>query len=172
MDNPDDSIKDYDRILKSHPKEVFALTNRGFCWVEKVELRKASDDFKNSLEIDPQNCLALAGKAWCLIMTGHFEEAIQLFNQALEIMPNLTVALRGRGYAYKNTGQNAAARVDLLKALKLMDASHTPMAKKKRDEIGSWLKEMDSEVTAKPASAATGDEIKPKKDSGVTSSLL
>ena len=144
--NPDAALKDFDKVLKSNPRSAPAKANRGFCWLEKNNLKKALQDFEDAEAIDPQCDIAMAGKGWVLALDGQYEEALREFNRALAITPNLSCALRGRGYSYKMLGQKTQAREDFVAALQQMAESHTPMTEKKRFNIQSWIKEMDTEV--------------------------
>ncbi|MDD5217631.1 MAG: tetratricopeptide repeat protein [Candidatus Omnitrophica bacterium] len=152
MDQIKESLSDFDRILRTNPREISPLTNRGFCWLEKQKWRKASADFDAVLAQDPQNVMALTGNAWAAAMQGRYDEALQQFNRVLEMIPDLLTARRGRGYCYMKLGQKDAAQADLVRVLREASKGQSPMMQKKRAEIQRWLKGMESEVSLPEAS--------------------
>ncbi|MFH1208487.1 MAG: tetratricopeptide repeat protein [Candidatus Omnitrophota bacterium] len=142
----DAAIKDFDHVLAWEPKAVWVQASRGFCWLEKQDLDRASSDFESVLAQDPKYDVALTGRAWVWALRGEYEKAIELFNQVLATSPNYANALRGRGYCYKMLKEKTKASNDLTATLQQLAKDPSPIAEKRRAQIGSWLNELRSEV--------------------------
>lgn len=142
----DAAIKDFDQVLSWEPKAVWVQANRGFTWMEKGDLGKASLDFEAALSLDPQYDVALAGRAWVLALRGEYQPAITLFNQVLATSPNYANALRGRGYCHKMLREREKAKEDLVTALQQLSEDSSPIAEKRRLQIEGWMNELQLEV--------------------------
>jgi Flp pilus assembly protein TadD len=55
INHHEESVKDFNRVIKRNPKNAHAYFRRAFSLKALKEFKKAADDFAKALELDPNN---------------------------------------------------------------------------------------------------------------------
>src|SRR5277367_644849 len=96
LEQYDDAIKTYDRLLNLAPRHATAHFNLGI-WYEKLgRWQEATDAFQKALEADPQREEAQLGLGICLLHQEKPEPAIGYFDQVLARNSSHETALFGK----------------------------------------------------------------------------
>src|SRR5487761_2116358 len=81
----DDAIKTYERLLAAAPKHPTANFNLGICYEKLGRWQDATDAFTRSLEVDPSREEAQLGLGICLLHQEKPEPAIACFDKAVSL---------------------------------------------------------------------------------------
>src|SRR5580704_10373902 len=79
LEQYDDAIKTYERLLAIAPRHSTAHFNLGICYEKIGRWAEATDSFTKALEVDPQREEALLGLGICLLHQEKPEPAIVCF---------------------------------------------------------------------------------------------
>ena len=105
----EEAIEAYSEYLKTRPKDIKTLYNRGRAYEELGQLENAKDDFIRVLDIDQDNLNAnlSMGKYWYL--KKNYRQAILFFDKVLIVDSGSSNAylLRGRSYHQLGTFKKA-----------------------------------------------------------------
>lgn len=85
----ENSIKLFDKILKSDPKNIVALNNKGCIFLEFGNLDDALDCFRNALKIDSTDYHIWFNKAFVYLNGGEYFHAKDCFDMYFELNDNL-----------------------------------------------------------------------------------
>ncbi|HLJ17653.1 MAG TPA: tetratricopeptide repeat protein, partial [Bryobacteraceae bacterium] len=99
LEQYDDAIKTYQKLLGLTPKHPTAHFNVGICYEKLSRWQDATDSFQTSLEIDPGRMEAQLGLGICLLHQEKPEGAIEQFNRVLARQPDNETALFGKAVA-------------------------------------------------------------------------
>ncbi|MBZ5606259.1 MAG: tetratricopeptide repeat protein, partial [Acidobacteriia bacterium] len=96
LEQYDDAIKTYEKLLSLAPRHPTANFNLGICYEKLGRWQEATDAFQKSLEIDPQREEAQLGLGICLLHQEKPEPAIGYFDKVLQRQPAHETALFGK----------------------------------------------------------------------------
>src|SRR5579863_10670283 len=83
LEQYDDAIKTYEKLLILAPRHATANFNLGICYEKLGRWQEATDAFQKALETDPQRVEANLGLGICLLHQEKPEPAIGFFDQVL-----------------------------------------------------------------------------------------
>jgi hypothetical protein len=89
-----DAIYFYDQALRSDPKNVDILINKGSALAKMRFYNEAIMHYDTALSIQPKNYLALNNKANALTNLGNYDQAMALYNTALYFAPDNSVIIK------------------------------------------------------------------------------
>ncbi|KOF02069.1 hypothetical protein OB69_13625 [Roseivirga seohaensis subsp. aquiponti] len=104
-----EAVEAYSEYLKTNPKDIKSLYNRGRAYEELKQLEKAKADFTAVLDVDGDNLNAnlSMGKLW--YNQKEFNKAIIFFDKVIELdgLRSDAYMLRGRSYHQKGDFEKA-----------------------------------------------------------------
>ena len=103
------ALKEYDRILKSNPKNEEAIIYKSQVLVEDGKPKEAASFLRRSIKILPESALILFYLARAEQQQEHFKEALLSYKKALELRPGFSQAALSLGYLYEEKQMNAQA---------------------------------------------------------------
>jgi hypothetical protein len=115
----DEAIRELDRRLLSHPKDVVAHYKRGTLYAKNGEYLLAVKDFNEVIRVKPHNTDALNNRCWVRAMLDDFEAALKDCNEALRIRPRFANALDSRAFVKLKIGQPKDALTDYDASLRI-----------------------------------------------------
>ena len=92
----DDALKTYEKLLGVAPRHPTANFNLGICYEKLGRWQEASDAFSKALETDPQREEAQLGLGICLLHQEKPEPAIVCFDKVLAHQPGHETATFGK----------------------------------------------------------------------------
>ncbi len=96
LEQYDDAIKTYERLLTLAPRHPTANFNLGICYEKLGRWQEATDAFTKALEVDPQREEAQLGLGICLLHQEKPEPAIACFDKVLARQPGHETATFGK----------------------------------------------------------------------------
>src|SRR6201997_438182 len=96
MEQFDDAVKTYEKLLSMAPRHQTANFNLGICYEKLGRWQEATDAFQKALEVDPQREEAQLGLGICLLHQEKPEPAIACFDRVLARNPDHETALFGK----------------------------------------------------------------------------
>ena len=96
LEQYDDAIKTYEKLLGAAPQHPTANFNLGICYEKLGRWQEATDSFQKALEVDPQREEANLGWGICLLHQEKPEPAIACFDKVLASNPEHETALFGK----------------------------------------------------------------------------
>src|ERR1700686_5936884 len=99
LEQYDDAVKTYEKLLSAVPQHPTANFNLGICFEKLGRWQEASDAFQKALEVDPQREEANLGWGICLLRQEKPEPAIACFDKVLAQHPEHETALFGKAVA-------------------------------------------------------------------------
>src|ERR1700683_1121391 len=96
LEQYDDALKTYEKLLTVAPRHPTANFNLGICYEKLGRWQEASDAFGKALETDPQREEAQLGLGICLLHQEKPEPAITYFDKVLGRHPDHETALFGK----------------------------------------------------------------------------
>jgi len=127
IQNYDEAIMIYDKVLEIDPANTKALNNKAGMLVQKGEINNGLVLINRILEIDPENEDALTNKGTFLGMIGDYEDALFYLDKALEIDPENENALNNKGGVLINLNRFDEALTYFEKALEIDPDIHEPL---------------------------------------------
>jgi tetratricopeptide (TPR) repeat protein len=109
----------FSKAIEIDPTFIAAFINRGVCYLQKDDHRKAIPDFTQALHLDPMDASLYEYRGHSYAATGSFEKAIRDYDRALQLEPNFARAFAGRAWVYTNVDSHDLAVEDLSKAIQL-----------------------------------------------------
>jgi len=88
LEQYDDAVKTYERLLEATPRHPTASFNLGICYEKLGRWNEATTAFQNALTVDPQRVEAQLGLGICLLHQEKPEPAIACFDQVLARRPD------------------------------------------------------------------------------------
>src|SRR5580658_10607755 len=96
LEQYDDAIKTYEKLLNLAPRHATANFNLGICYEKLGRWQEATDAFTKALEVDPQREEAQLGLGICLLHQEKPEPAIGYFEKVLARQPGHETATFGK----------------------------------------------------------------------------
>jgi tetratricopeptide (TPR) repeat protein len=115
----DEAIRELDRRLQSHPKDVDAHYKRGTLYAKNGEYLLAIKDFNEVIRFKPNNADALNNRCWVQAMLDDFQSALKDCSEALRIRPRFANALDSRALVKLKIGQPQNALTDYDASLRI-----------------------------------------------------
>src|SRR5580693_10812289 len=117
LEQYDDAIKTYDRLLNLAPRHGTAHFNLGICYEKLGRWQEATDAFQKAVEADPQRADAQLGLGICLLHQEKPEPAITYFDKVLARHPDHETALFGKAVSQQLLWKFDEATAQYLKIL-------------------------------------------------------
>ena len=95
----EDGIKCYEMALQIYPKDIHALTQKGFALSEIGKYTEAVTVFDEALTLDPDNANILYQKGMALYNLEKYQEAIKCYDAALKLRPKYSEAMMAKQQA-------------------------------------------------------------------------
>ncbi|CAG8664218.1 202_t:CDS:2, partial [Racocetra fulgida] len=110
-----ESLADWNQVLKISPKNVEALENRAHLLFKLLRYEEALVDLDNALSIDPTNFFSLCIRSEVYHAIERYEEALEDLNKAHSApnCGNMCFVLMMRGEVHRALGKNKEAMLDL-----------------------------------------------------------
>jgi tetratricopeptide (TPR) repeat protein len=120
-ENGDQSLKleHLNMALSINPYHLFALIERGFLFYDRLEYKRAFEDFSKAIRVNPNSARAYTGRAIIYRQVGQMELAVRDFSTAIRFGSRLSEAYNNRGYLYLDLKQYYKALKDLSMAIKI-----------------------------------------------------
>jgi tetratricopeptide (TPR) repeat protein len=128
IQQPDQSLKHFDRALELDPQMVQARLARGLLLRQEGRISPALSDFKSVLERQPANFHAWEELGEALLALGRTSEALPAFEKAAALAPENAEVLWRYGRALMRAGQQTAAQEVFNKVKSLGQTSAKPPA--------------------------------------------
>lgn len=96
LEQYEDAIKTYERLLAAAPRHPTANFNLGICYEKLGRWQEATDAFQKALEIDPKREEAQLGLGICLLHQEKPEPAIGYFDKVLQRQSGHETAMFGK----------------------------------------------------------------------------
>lgn len=122
MDDPDNALKDFNKVLELDPNYKEAYLNRAFyVKVQKEQYKEAIDDYNSfiGLNTNGDNSYALNNRGYAYYMLQDYDAAIDDINASLEINQANSFAFKNRALVYIAVDSLSLACDDLQKAIDL-----------------------------------------------------
>jgi tetratricopeptide (TPR) repeat protein len=123
---PEQAILQLNRILKQTPERSEALALKAYALNKLANLRhewkyssNALDCAHRALALNPNDDIALTSKGWALIDLGKPDDALAILVQATEANPENGYAWYNLAWAQYLTGNAAASKTSIMRALKI-----------------------------------------------------
>lgn len=111
------AIAAYTEYLKSHPRHVEALKNRGYDYAELGQLDPAVADMSQALQLAPNDWDLMTERAKVYAKLGQFDRAMADLTQAVQLAPDVWSTWYGRGSTSMAHGDLDAAIADYARSL-------------------------------------------------------
>ena len=122
VDQKNELLKDYDRLMKSEPNKIDAHRTFITKWKDRTDdLVSIYDKLANS---SPNNTLYQYSLGYVYASSGkdeNIDKAIEFFRKAVELDPNLITAHFSLGSMYLKKGDYKSAEIELQKSIELDD---------------------------------------------------
>ena len=102
-------IKDYSKVIKDFPNEYIAFYNRGNCKGSLGNYEEAIKDSEEAIKINPNYYQAFYQKGYFFNKSGRCEEAIKVYEEAIKINPNYYQAFYAKGFCLNELGKKELA---------------------------------------------------------------
>jgi len=119
LNQPKNSLKDFDQAIKLNSNEPLAYYNRGTAYVKLEDWKKAKKDFDLAIQGRPDYTDAYLNRGIASIYLKDLNAALADFNRGIQINPRVPNLYRARALVYKAQGNAAAASADELRAAQL-----------------------------------------------------
>ncbi len=118
--NWDKAIKGFSDVIRRDPNGAYgarAAYDRGNCYAQKGEWKKASTDFTMAIEINSEDPLPRHGRALAYSQLGRLDDAIADSTKAIQLAPKRAAFYCCRAGAYVKKGAFDRAIADFTKAI-------------------------------------------------------
>jgi tetratricopeptide (TPR) repeat protein len=115
----DETIKEYEKILKNDPADYKTLNNLGVAFNDKKRYPEAFQAITRAIEINPEFAVAYSNLGQLYFEMGFAKEAIEHYGEAIRLDPNDPEPYVKRGYAYEKLGMPEQAVAEYQKALSI-----------------------------------------------------
>ena len=132
------AIEFYDLILKTDPKNISALIDKGVTLQILGKIKSSIHSFNKALELSPNNIDALINKGSALHLDQKYFDAIACYDKALEIDQKCSMALAYKGLSLGELNDLPEAIRYFKKALSI--DKHCTLAQVSKDTAQELLK--------------------------------
>ena len=98
----EESVKDFDRVLKLNPNNESAYYNRGMSKTDLGKYKGAIKDYDKIIELNSNNENAYLQRGYCKKCIKEYKGAIEDYDKVIELNPNNEDAYKQRGYCKNN----------------------------------------------------------------------
>lgn len=119
LNQPKNSMKDFDQAIKLNPKEPLTYYNRGTAHLKQNDFKKAKKDFDLAIQGRPDYVDAYLNRGIALLNLKENDAALADFNRGIQLNPRVPNLYRARAIVYKILGNAAGASADELRAAQL-----------------------------------------------------
>ena len=119
LDKYEESLKEFNKILESNPKDAETWGNKGFAFYMLGRYEEALSALNRSLEIEPKNADFWSFKGSALYKLARPEEALKAFDKALQKNPNIFEAWYNKGAILFELGRYKQALFAVENALRI-----------------------------------------------------
>ena len=95
-------ISDFTRAIELEPTNPIFHHNRGFCFRNIGEYRRAVDDYSTAIRLDPTNAPAYNNRGYAWRKLGRFGDAIGDYSKSLEIESTNVKSFNNRCVEYRD----------------------------------------------------------------------
>jgi tetratricopeptide (TPR) repeat protein len=106
----DDAVEQYDRVLKTRPKDLAALYNQGVIAAARGDVPGAEVWWSKTLAVDPTHVLAAESLGGHLVSEGRYRDLVDAVGPASRANPTLADLQYLLGFAYEKLGDAGRAR--------------------------------------------------------------
>lgn len=126
------SVQYFTTAISLQPNNEEAYYGRAMFLQEHGQAERAIEDYKRIQSINPRNKYAHYNQGYIyLVIFEKYDAAVGYFSNAIMIDPEYTEAYFNRGLAYELSGNEASAKNDYLKALKISQSYEPARARLK-----------------------------------------
>jgi tetratricopeptide (TPR) repeat protein len=143
--NYDAAIDCYSNIIKSNPRDLYAVYYRGLAYLYSDKGQEAFKDFNKSIEIDSNFADPYNNRGLIYAVTGEDDKAIEDFNRAIKLDSNFQEVYINRASSYITMNLDDLAMIDLNRAIMLSEKN--PEAYYQRARVYYRRKDLDSAIT-------------------------
>lgn len=111
MENYDEAVLCYNRVLKNEPESIVALLNKQAALIFVGEYEDALNVNSRALDINDERPVLWASRAHILLEQGNVEKAVEAFDRAVELAPDLVELWNAQGAALLRLGKYEEALV-------------------------------------------------------------
>ncbi len=119
LDNIQEAIADYDKLISINPNNEEFYLNRGYLKHISHKRAEALNDYEMALKIKPDYAFAHNNRGVVLAELGRKEDSLTAYNTAIKINPNYADAYYNRGNLKTQNNKNEEALEDFNTAIKL-----------------------------------------------------
>lgn len=84
----DEAISIYENMVKQQPKNIVALNNLSWLYMEKGNMDEALNNAKSAFEINPELAAVLDTYGWILVKIGKIDQGYELIQKAISKAPH------------------------------------------------------------------------------------
>lgn len=132
MENRDERIAIYNRVLSIDPKYETALLRRGIAYRYKEKYSDSISDFNVLIEIDPNNYVAFNNLGYTYQKAEDYPRAIEKYDKALELNPVYPTVLYRKAVALTDLNKLEEALSSIDKAIAQSPDSKTYHVRRRR----------------------------------------
>src|SRR5262249_427189 len=93
----DDAVTYYSGLLRTNPRNNYALTMRGIAKYDRKDYDGALKDYNDALKLNKNDVSALSNRGSLWLSRKEYDKALTDFNRSLELDPKDAITLSNRG---------------------------------------------------------------------------
>jgi len=115
----DVAITNLQKALSLNPRDEYALTNLGSCYVDKKQFLEAVKYFDKAIKVNPRSVVPYNNKGTALVNLGRNKEAVGVFQEAMKLDKTKAEVYNNLGVALDAIGKKKEAFQAYLEAVRL-----------------------------------------------------